>query len=331
MVGSTEWAEENRDWIRENAVAYLNVDIGVRGHSIKFKATPNLSTLIYDITKRVQSPYTNRSVYDVWKEREPPRTGVVGLANGKKGKRRSPYIGPLGPGSDHAAFLHHLGVSALDMRFDGSPGLYHSNYDSFNWITTQVDPDFLYHRAITQILGAAAIRLADDPILPLDAQAYAREIGGYVSDLDSKVAQASSASGHKAVSQRVLRHMADAANELEISARRIEKEKHRLRKKYGEECSMDGRYRYSMCSGLRSSINSRLYKLERDFIDPVGIHGREWYKHVLVGPGRWRCCGAQTLPALTEAVEDGNWTLFKRLEKSTADILQRAAWSLRER
>ncbi|KAJ1951295.1 Vacuolar protein sorting-associated protein 70 [Linderina macrospora] len=320
-VGSTEWGEDKSDWIRENVVAYLNLDGGVRGHNIQFKATPNLRPLIYDVTKRVKHPHSNKSVYDMWYERE----NSVQKTHRKSHK---PHVGPLGSGSDYTVFLNHLGVSSVDFKFDGGSGVYHSNYDSFKWMTDFVDPDFSYHCAITQIWGALTITLADAPVLPFDVHEYAKDLHKYIDELKTRIT--SSSRINHTVAKRALRQLYKAADKLGTSARHIEAERRHLQKKYGERCSMIGHHRLTVCSDIRSSINSRLYKLERDFIDPMGLPGRKWYRHVLVSPGKWLGYGSQTLPALTEAVEEGDWKRFKALAKRTSEIINRAAWSLRE-
>ncbi|ORX73793.1 Zn-dependent exopeptidase, partial [Linderina pennispora] len=304
LVGSTEWGEDKKDWIHENTVAYLNLDGGVRGHDIQFKASPNLRPLIYDVTKRVKHPHSSKSVYDVWSERD-------SAIQKHLSRRRKPAVGPLGSGSDYTVFLNHLGVSSIDFGFKGGSGVYHSNYDSFKWMTGFIDPDFTYHRASTQIWGALTIALADEPVLPFDARQYAKDLHKYIDDLKPSI--------------RALKRLYKAAGELGTSARHIDAERRHLQKKYGDQCNMTGHHRLVVCSDIRSSINQRLYKLERDFIDPMGLPGRKWYRHVLVSPGRRLGYGSQTLPALAEAIEDADWKLFNRLVKHTAEIINRAA------
>jgi N-acetylated-alpha-linked acidic dipeptidase len=51
------------------------------------------------------------------------------------------------------------------------------------------------------------------------------------------------------------------------------------------------------------SLNQQLVMAERAWLDPVGLPGRLWYKHVVYAPGLWAGYGAATFPALTEAVE----------------------------
>lgn len=60
-------------------------------------------------------------------------------------------IGVLGSGSDYTSFVHR-GVAAIDMGSGGGPNdpvwHYHSNYDSYDWMTKFGDPGFLAHKSM---------------------------------------------------------------------------------------------------------------------------------------------------------------------------------------
>ncbi|KAF7291015.1 Zn-dependent exopeptidase [Mycena chlorophos] len=51
------------------------------------------------------------------------------------------------------------------------------------------------------------------------------------------------------------------------------------------------------------AVNQKLVSFERGFISEEGIPDREWYKHLVVAPGKWLGYGATPLPALSEAIE----------------------------
>lgn len=115
-MGSTEWVEDNAEWLRAEAVAYINVDNAASGRHFSVAASPSLTGLVRDVTKRVTDPHSGRSVYDVWQA----ETNTNG---------NQPKANPLGAGSDHVAFLNFVGVSSMELWFKGDYGVYHSNYD----------------------------------------------------------------------------------------------------------------------------------------------------------------------------------------------------------
>jgi N-acetylated-alpha-linked acidic dipeptidase len=66
------------------------------------------------------------------------------------------------------------------------------------------------------------------------------------------------------------------------------------------------------------TLNEGMMQVERNWLNPEGIPGRPWFKHILYG-ARFTYAHLE-LPGLTEAVEKGDWTTARQ----QADILQRA-------
>ncbi|KAJ1896486.1 Vacuolar protein sorting-associated protein 70 [Kickxella alabastrina] len=346
LVGSTEWVEDNIDWVRTNAVAYINVDSAVGGGDFKAEASPAFEQLLYDVTKQVPYPHSNGSVYDAWLQQPlasaelanqaaDDYTDMADVADALKSP--TPLIRPLGSGSDYTAFMAHAGVSSLSMGFSGRSGAYHSNYDSPKRLTTFIDPDMQLHQAMVRVWGLVAIKLADDPVICLSPVNYAKTLRRYIRQLEGHVgAQLNNTLSDKQAQNGAIaaaskiHHLRAAQRQLLSSARAIEREKAHLRTVYGEDCQMGSRRRHTSCIKLRSSINDRAFSLERHFTEPEGIPNREWFKHVLVAPGRWEGYGAQVFPALAEAAEDGDWKRFQLYSKRTVETIYEAAWFLRE-
>src|SRR5207248_2522059 len=71
-------------------------------------------------------------------------------------------IGALGSGSDYTPFLQHLGIPSLNISFGGedAAGIYHSIYDDFYFYTHFLDTDFVYGRALAQLIESAVNPLA---------------------------------------------------------------------------------------------------------------------------------------------------------------------------
>ncbi|KAJ2459257.1 Vacuolar protein sorting-associated protein 70 [Coemansia sp. RSA 2424] len=325
MVGSTEWVEDNIDWIRADVVAYVNVDAAVMGSEFDASASPILKDLLFEATKRVDFPGSNATVYDAWLRQS---RRELTSDRGSHRKHLTPPVRSLGSGSDYTPFMAHAGVSSLSLGFGGGLGAYHSNYDSFKRMATFLDSDFELHRAMVRICGLVVIHLADDAILKLSPVSYARALAGYIRQLEEQVAGYTA--GLNGAAKKRLHRLRAAQRQLLTNAHLVEQSKHRLRSVYGEDCQMAGRRRRMNCRKLRKSINDRASRLERHFIDPDGLPGREWYRHALFGPGRWMGYDAQVFPALAEAAEDRKWRLFRQYEKRTAEIIYEAAWFLRE-
>ena len=90
----------------------------------------------------------------------------------------------LGSGSDYTVFLNFLGVPVADISFEGPYGVYHSVYDTHNWVARFGDPGFRYHLALVQFLGLATMRLAGAEVVPLDYEPYAQRIEDFAADAE---------------------------------------------------------------------------------------------------------------------------------------------------
>jgi N-acetylated-alpha-linked acidic dipeptidase len=70
-----------------------------------------------------------------------------------------------------------------------------------------------------------------------------------------------------------------------------------------------------------AKINDALVQAERQFIDPMGLRGRAWYKHQVYAPGFYTGYAAQPLTDFRQALDDRNSGNAKEsLEKIVAAI-----------
>lgn len=173
MVGSVEFAETYEQILTSQALAYINLDTAVTGHDFfQISASPSFSSLMERITKQVTIEKTNLTVYDLWKPTE---------------------LEILGSGSDQTAFLCHLGISSMDMRFDSEndeyTSVYHSNYDSFYWFERFGDPLFTFHAATAKVYGGVAISFAEEKTVPLNATDFANGLQQYIASIASVSSQ----------------------------------------------------------------------------------------------------------------------------------------------
>jgi N-acetylated-alpha-linked acidic dipeptidase len=161
VIGSTEWVEDNADMVRENAVAYFNVD-AIKAGALVVKGTPALRDHVRACTGEVRDPITDRPF--------------------------APTFDDAGIGSDFTAFLHHAGVATLTWQTGEGPGKYtvwHSMRDDFAHAPDAL-PGFTYIPALAGAMGLCAIRLADAEYLPLDDSATADWLDAAITKLAPK-------------------------------------------------------------------------------------------------------------------------------------------------
>ena len=211
----------------------------------------------------------------------------------------------LGSGSDYTVFLNFLGVPVADLTFTGPYGVYHSVYDNHLWMQKFGDPGFLHHAAMTRIWGVMALRLANADVVPLDYRATADRVREFVDEALEKAGP-----GQKAA----LRPLTGAAERFDAAARTMERRIDAL---------LDADIPDRRAAAL---LDEALIKTERAFLDPAGIPGRPWYRHLLFAPKP--TYEPEVLPGVTEALTVGDRS---RLDEQVAHLtraLDRAASAL---
>jgi N-acetylated-alpha-linked acidic dipeptidase len=179
-------------------------------------------------------------------------------------------------------FLNFLGVPIADLTFDGPYGVYHSIYDSFTWVDRVGDPGYYYHAAMSRYWAVAALRLADCDFVPLDYAAYAREVRSYVNETQRASQKYNVQIDFGPVTQATERWEKAGREVLEQSNRAM-REGNLVRVK---------------------RLHQSLLKVERALLDPAGLTGRPWFKHLIYAPRP--TYKPLVLPGLTEAVEAGD-------------------------
>ena len=256
----------------------------------------------------------------VWK-----RLQASAIAKGsaeKRGEARSREdlrIDAMGSGSDYSPFLQHNGVASLNLGFQGEDqdGIYHSIYDDFYNYTKFLDTDFVYGRALAQVMGTAVIRMASAEVLPFEFTDLADTAAVYVKELQSllKQRQEEVRERNHQLEEGVFEIIRDprrpevappreeeppsinfaplenAVRTLSVSAER-----------YGKALAAAKPY-LSAHPEVVKSVNARLIQSERQMLDSAGLPQREWYRHLVYAPGFYTGYGVKTLPGVREGIE----------------------------
>jgi N-acetylated-alpha-linked acidic dipeptidase len=293
LTGSTEWGEQFADELRNKAVAYINVDEATSGPDFHGQAVASLAPMLLETTHTLKDP-SGKTLYEAWREtsardrREAKQTEEVADSNLADTR--------IGSGSDHTVFLNFVGMPVLGLGFEGPYGVYHSAYDDFFWMNHFGDPGYRYHTLMSQLWGVLALRLANADLLPFDFASYADNIRQFVNELTK----------NKDMSQLDLKPILDAIDEFEAAGKRLDESAGRAL----TSSTIDPK--------LAATINHGTMQVERNWLNPDGIPGRPWFKHILYG-ARFTYAHLE-LPGLTEAVEKQDWVTAKQ----QAEILRQA-------
>ncbi len=285
LTGSTEWGEQFADELKSKAVAYINVDEATSGPDFHGQAVASLAPMLVETAHTLKDP-SGKSLYEAWKESvtrermESKESEAVTDANLADTR--------IGSGSDHTVFLNFIGMPVLGLGFEGAYGVYHSAYDDFFWMNHFGDPGYRYHTLMSQLWGVLALRLANADLEPFDFASYADNIRQFVNEM---------AKG-KDLSALDLKPVLDAIDEFEAAGKQL-----------------DGSVGRALAAGaidakLAATINHGTMQVERNWLNPDGIPGRPWFKHILYG-ARFTYAHLE-LPGLTEAVEKQDWATAKQ-------------------
>ncbi|HEY0082840.1 MAG TPA: M28 family metallopeptidase, partial [Pyrinomonadaceae bacterium] len=323
LIGSTEWVEEHAAELRERAVAYLNMDSAVSGANFGASSVPSLWKLIRTAARDVRDPKTGKSIYQAWQERaREARPAAESADAGADAPVAEARIGALGSGSDYTPFLQHLGIPSLDMGFGGDYGVYHSAYDSFNWMEKFGDPSFAYHVAAAHIWGTITLRLANARALPFDYTDYALEIRDFVNETRKTAAQRKLADDFDG------KALLDAVKDLSDEAARVQSRRNALLEE------IESRRRAGdvqpRAQTILKGLNDSLIAAERALTDERGLRNRAWYKHQIYAPGLYTGYAAQPLPDLRQAIDDRNTTNAREAAQRITQAIRRAAGVLRD-
>ncbi|MDH4197856.1 MAG: M28 family peptidase, partial [Candidatus Aminicenantes bacterium] len=304
LTGSTEWGEENREWLGTSLVAYLNVDSSAAGQDFNVSAVPALSRVILGALRDVTDPASGKTVYERWKT-GPKKRGTIATATG------SGRINAIGSGSDHTVFLNHLCAPSLDMSFSGDYGVYHSLYDDYYWMMRFGDPGMRYTRALDQIWARIAIGLASSPLIPLDYETYAGELKGYLTEWAKRFGAGKKKVGKLFGLVEEMRTAAATIGPVLFDA--------------GAAAARTGAIGSEVPAEKRRAANRLLIEVEREFALPEGIPNRTWFKHLVFGTRS--TYAALLLPELTEAAEANDEKGVERaiahLEDALAKVVER--------
>jgi N-acetylated-alpha-linked acidic dipeptidase len=230
----------------------------------------------------------------------------------------------LGSGSDYTPFLQHLGITSLNLGFQGEAeyGVYHSAYDSFDHFRRFVDPTFEYGVALAEVAGRLTLRASESQLLPAKESDFAASIAAYNEELHKLVdgMRTKTLELSKLLDEGAYKLATDPTKPLapppraaevpnlnfaalDDAAARLERSAKAFDQAYAHLETTDG----AGADAARERINAMLTNLEQSLTDPKGLPGREWYQHMIYAPGLNTGYGVKTLPGIREAIEERRW------------------------
>ena len=269
LVGSTEFVEEDSARLQAHAVAYLNQDAVAGGTSFGGGGSPSLRATLRDVTKEIPSP-TGGTVYGDWRKNANLAVDTL-----------EPPTGDPGGGSDFAGFYNHLGIPIADWGYGGAPGVYHSAYDSYHWMSKFGDPTYAYHKTTATVAALFVSRLANADIVPLNYEEFARTMSRVASLVDSSLN-----AHHWSLSTKALHSAIDG---LGTAAGNFDK-------------ARDTYLAGPQSPATLKSVNAALMRVERSLTRPSGLVTRPWYRGLIYASDEDNGYSTMAFPSINEAI-----------------------------
>ena len=303
LLGSTEWGETHRADLREKGVAYINTDSTGKGW-LGMAGSHTLQRFLNEVARDIEDPERGVSVFEAARAR---RLETAGDAEARREIEASDdlRLAALGSGSDYTVFLDHLTMASLNLGFGGdSPGgAYHSNYDTFRWYQEFSDAEFVFGRALSQLVGTAILRLANAEVLPFGFTDLALAMRDYVAGIRETHAAMPSP---EEVDFEALDGALDALHEAG----------------QGYEAALAGLANARGIENARvAELNRLLFTSERRLGHEEGLPNREWYRHQVYAPGYYTGYGVKTIPGVREGIEEEEWDAARHYIRVVSEAL----------
>ncbi|XP_076969421.1 N-acetylated-alpha-linked acidic dipeptidase 2 isoform X5 [Tamandua tetradactyla] len=197
--------------------------------------------------------------------------------------------------------------------------VYHTIYETFELVEKFYDPTFKKQLSVAQLRGALVYELADSKIIPFNIQDYANALKNYATSIYN-------------LSKKHDRQLRDQGVSFESLFSAV---------KNFSEAASDFHKRLTQVD-LNNPIsvrimNDQLMLLERAFIDPLGLPGRPFYRHIIFAPSSHNKYAGESFPGIYDAMFDiennpdphSAWAEVKKHISIAAFTIQAAAGTLK--
>jgi N-acetylated-alpha-linked acidic dipeptidase len=289
MLGSTEFVEDDSLRLQRGGVAYVNLDVSATGFDFGAGGSPSLRALTRELARDVPDPRGAGSVYSTWRS----RAGVPDSLE--------PGMGDPGGGSDFAGFYNHFGIPHADWGFGGPGGVYHSAYDSSNWMEQFGDTGYVSHAAAARLAAAVLLRLANAEIVPFDYVEFGQTMRRYIERTSRQLASIN-AGDASSLDEAWLGFVARATSFARVRdsvlARGV-----------------------PPAAALRDA-NAALRQVERRLSRPAGLRSRPWVRGVIYAADVDNGYSTMVFPTIGEAVRARDASLARA---ELTDLIARIA------
>ncbi|GAV47624.1 hypothetical protein ZYGR_0H04700 [Zygosaccharomyces rouxii] len=289
MLGSAEHAEEHAQIIKKHSLAYLSLDSAISGTQFHCEMNPLLYEIIRKAAKYTSFKMEDWTLFDEWRS--------ISNLTGED----------LSVETDLAPFQYHLGIPSSSCRFQnngsGDPILAsNSNYDTFTWMETQLDPDYKMHNTLAVLTGLTTLMLSEKELISFRTQPYFAKIQTHFGKYHKRLI---SIFPYDRQLLRLAKTVSDLLQSLETSESQLFDDENAL---LNSQLIQDypGWLFYKKISLYIRLLraNSKLKQLDQLFLTKRGLEDRPWMKHSLFAPDTQLGLQETILPSINDALQD---------------------------
>nr|XP_019958784.1 PREDICTED: transferrin receptor protein 1-like [Paralichthys olivaceus] len=256
-VGATEWLEGYMSSLDKSVFTYISLDGIIMGRgSFMASASPLLHSLIENTMKRVKSPISSESLYD-----------MMGQSDWEKNTLK-----PMSIDDPAYTFVAFSGIPAVSFHFVSpnteSYSYYGTNLDNMDHLNYQTNHHTSEMTAVAaQFAGLMALRLVHDHLLNLDVSQYASVLDNASMPVYKRINQLVQSGQLKGVS----------ANWLSIARGAFK----RAAASIGRAIDNSDVENQKTCR----TINDRIMRVEHNLLSPYVSPTETPFRHLLFGRG----------------------------------------------
>jgi N-acetylated-alpha-linked acidic dipeptidase len=174
------------------------------------------------------------------------------------------------------------------------------------------DSTFAYHQTMVRLVGLITLELSSQRLLPMHPLDYTTLLLQYADDLSAE----QGCQTLPALTTSLLMLQSTSAifdHKTEKYQRQIETKKHYSRK-------------------LKRHVrqyNQAMIQFERCLIDPLGLPGRDWYKHAVYGPHPQHPASPLFFPSVAQAMHEARPVFTRQMEERVASMVMAANGALK--
>ncbi|KAM3498898.1 hypothetical protein MY10362_007810 [Beauveria mimosiformis] len=300
LIGSTEFVEKNLDRLKKDAYAYIDLGDAVTGATFSAAGSPLLEKALMHALGRVIDPMANETLKTLWGREN---TQLLDLSTGADP-------------SDYIPFQDIAGTSSIHLGFAGESYPYRSSYDTFELVDQVIDPGFVYHGLMGQIVGLLLLDLSDRAILPFDTKRYGDKLKMWLDNLENWT-------NNRARGKLSFEELKDAAGMIQHNAEKFG----RWELKWDSAVLASNGWESNEYGAARTMYNDKMAQFETALLDPDfggGIPNRTQFKHVVFGPPLLSTNDEALFPAIRDLIEAEDWSGAKEAMAKTAGMLRHA-------